>query len=306
MLAFTEDVGREKTNMHLTKRDRRLAAPARWPSASCVTLIVGALLAVFALDRATGVTPVQHLYYLPIIVAGMCFGMRGGVITALIAVVLYHVANPHLLSFKYEEPDLVQIALFFAVGLITARLTADRDRLRRLALTDDLTGLHNLRSFEAQLERLVHASRQEQTPLSVLVLDVDHLKSLNDEHGHLTGAEAVRAIGHIIAREVPPEAVACRYGGDEFVVAIPRCTSFRMHRVADDLRRAVTACAPVLAGQQFAAGALSISSGVACASFDHRADVPRPDVECGELLFRAADSALYRAKAAGRNRVGVA
>jgi diguanylate cyclase (GGDEF)-like protein len=295
--------------MHLTKSDWRLAAPVgRW-SATAAALLAGCLLCVFALDRSTGVTPVQHLYYLPIMLAGITFGMTGGVTAASIAVMLYHIANPYLLTFRYEEPDLVQIALFLAVGIISARLSADRDRLRRLALTDDLTGLHNLRSFEAQLEKLVRVSRRDQTPLAVIVLDVDRLKSLNDQYGHLTGAEAVREVGHIIARERPPEAVACRYGGDEFVIAIPRCTSFKMRKVADTLRRAVNDCAPVLARHHFPAGTLSISSGVACASFDSRLGFPTParsDVECGEQLFREADAALYRAKTAGRNQVCVA
>ena len=76
----------------------------------------GTLLLVFALDRATGATPVQHLYYLPIIFAGLRFGMPGGFVSAVSAIVLYHVANPHLLTFRYEESDLVQIVLFLAVG----------------------------------------------------------------------------------------------------------------------------------------------------------------------------------------------
>jgi diguanylate cyclase (GGDEF)-like protein len=125
----------------------------------------------------------------------------------------------------------------------------------------------------------------------------------------LTGAEAVRAVGHIIGHRLPPDAVACRYGGDEFVIAIPRCTSFQARRVADDLCHAVRDSAPVLAGRPFAAGTLSISVGATCASFDRR--VPSRarslhDVEAGESLFRAADAALYRAKAGGRNQVCVA
>src|SRR4029077_14055537 len=99
------------------------------------------------------------------------------------------------------------------------------------------------------------------------------------------------------------------YGGDEFVIAIPRCTSFKMRKVADTLRRAVNDYAPVLARHQFPAGTLSISSGVACASFAGRAEFAKParsDVECGEQLFREADAALYQAKTAGRNQVCVA
>ena len=117
-----------------------------------------------------------------------------------------------MLTFRYEESDLIQIVLFLAVGVTTARFTDDADRLRRIALTDDLTGLHNLRSFEMRLLAMVRASRAGRTPLALLVLDVDRLKSLNDRYGHLAGAEAVRAVGHIIGQRLPSDAVGCRYG----------------------------------------------------------------------------------------------
>ncbi len=130
-----------------------------------------------------------------------------------------------MLTFRYEESDLIQIVLFLAVGATTARFTDDADRLRRIALTDDLTGLHNLRSFELRLLAMVRASRAARTPLALLVLDVDRLKSLNDRYGHLAGAEAVRTVGHIIGQRLPSDAVGCRYGGDEFVVAVPQSTA---------------------------------------------------------------------------------
>jgi len=276
--------------------------------ASAAALVLGALLLVFGLDRATGSTPVQHLYYLPIILAGFRFGTRGGLIAGVSAIVLYHVANPALLTFKYGEADFVQMTLFLAVGLITARLTRDAERLRELAMTDDLTGLHNLRSFEAQLVRMVSACRESRAPLALLVLDVDRLKDLNDTYGHLTGAEAVRTVGHIIGRRLPPEAAACRYGGDEFVVAFAPCTVARARQVADDLCRAVNGCDPVLSGRPFEAGSLSISVGAAGVPFDRRTSpvLLRRDVEVAESLFREADAALYRAKARGRNQVYVA
>jgi len=98
--------------------------------------------------------------------------------------------------------------------------------------------------------------------------------------------------------------VACRYGGDEFVVAIPRCTSSRANAVAGDIRRAVNETAPVLAGLSFPAATLSISVGVASQSGEHISS-PAGDNDAGEALFRAADAALYRAKASGRNLVSV-
>jgi diguanylate cyclase (GGDEF)-like protein len=295
--------------MRLTTSHDRIGAPIQLSPASAAALVFGALLLVFGVDRATDAAAVQHLYYLPIIFAGLRFKMRGGVIAALAAILLYHLANPHLLTLRYGERDVLQIALFLAVGTITAKLTLDADRLRRLAMTDDLTGLHNLRSFEVRLAKMVRLLRESRAPLALLVLDLDRLKSLNDQYGHLTGAEAVRTVGRVIGRELPPDAVACRYGGDEFVMAIPQCTSFQAHRVADDLRRAVHETAPVLAGRPFPAGTLSISVGVACTRRDPDAaplDWSSRDVDVGEALFRAADAALYRAKARGRNQVCVA
>lgn len=295
--------------MQLTPATDRLVDPRESPPGWVAAIVAGTMLAVFALDRMTGAAPVQHLYYAPVILAGFRFEMRGGLLAGVSAIVLYHLANPHLLRIRYGESDLLQIVLFLVVGVIAARMSRDANRLRVLAATDDLTGLHNLRSFEAHLARMVRAAREQRTRVALLVLDVDHLKAFNDQYGHTTGAEAVRAVGHLVAGRLPPEAVACRYGGDEFVIAVPHGGLPAGQQLADDLRRAVRDCAPVLAGRTFAAGALSISAGVASAAFDPVGgsdDPARRDREDGEALFGEADAALYRAKANGRNQVAVA
>jgi diguanylate cyclase (GGDEF)-like protein len=267
--------------------------------------ILAALLVIFELDRRTGSSPVQHLYYVPIIIAAVRFGMRGGLLAALCAIVMYHAANPHLLTFRYEQWDLLQIAVLLAAGVITAKVASDSRRLQFMAMTDDLTGLHNLRSFEQRLAAMVRASREEGATMAMFVLDVDRLKSMNDTHGHLAGAEAVRTVGRIIAEWVPDDAVACRYGGDEFVIAVPGCAPSRARRLADDLRRDVNAAAPTLAGTRFEPETLSVSIGVACREFTPHI-VKGTDEEAGETLFRLADAALYRAKHGGRNHVCVA
>lgn len=290
--------------MQLTTSSQHFGSWTRPTRATAMAVVATTLLLVFWLDRSTDSAPVQHLYYIPIIGAGIWFELAGGLLAALVAIVMYHVANPHLLTFHYGESDILQMVLFMAVGVITARLTRDANRLRHLAATDDLTGLHNLRSFEAHLGDLVRSARADRTPLTLLVLDLDRLKSLNDRHGHLTGAEAVRAVGQLLATRLPPEAVGCRYGGDEFAVALPHCTSHRARAIADDLRLAMRKTATVLAGHAFEAGAVTVSVGVSSDDGPHR-PWSLNDIDFGEALFREADAALYRAKARGRNRVCV-
>jgi diguanylate cyclase (GGDEF)-like protein len=269
-------------------------------------LVAVLLLLTFLLDRNTDAAPVQHLYYLPIIIAASRLRWAGGVVTSIIAILLYHLANSALLMFAYRETDLVQIALFIAVGVVTARLTENARRLHVLAMTDDLTGLHNLRSFESRLIAMIHAARDRGASVWMLVFDLDRLKSLNDTYGHLTGAQAVRHVGQLAGARLPADAVACRYGGDEFVVCLPDRTDADVRAIAQALCTAVSDSAPVLAGKAFPRGTLSISVGVACGSWVGAEAVEGvTDARAGEALFRAADTALYAAKARGRNQVFV-
>ena len=292
-----------------TAHDSPSRLPTRSRSRALLTVMWLAAISagVFALDRGTGLPHVQHLYYVPIILAATRLGAFGGVATAVLAIALYHLANPQALTWRNEESDILQMAVFVAVGLVAARLADDARQLHQLAMTDDLTGLHNLRSFKLELRTMMRAARAGKGSVSLLVLDVDRLKSLNDEHGHLAGAEAVRTVGRIIAEHIPADAVACRYGGDEFVVALP-CAAPKAERVADELRRAVLARAPTLAGAHFPPQTLSISIGLASRSLHQGAVADRPsqDDDEGEALFNTADAALYAAKNGGRNRVHVA
>jgi diguanylate cyclase (GGDEF)-like protein len=286
--------------MRVTTPDSAAAEDRRWPVRICAGVgALASLAIIFTLDKSTGMAPVQHLYYLPIVLAGAALGYAGGLSAAMTAIALYHFANPHLLTFRYQEMDVVQVGLFIGVGVLAAKLASDRRRIRALAMTDDLTGLHNLRSFEGRLAKLVMESERSRTFLALFVLDVDRLKSLNDAHGHLAGAAAVRTIGHVIRARMPG-ATACRYGGDEFVVAVPRCDRGRAVRLADDLRASVRAVSPILNGILFPQGTLSISIGVVCAS---PVGAVRDPMRVGESLFTQADRALYTAKASGRDRV---
>lgn len=261
-------------------------------------IILLLLLLIAWLDYATGTAPMQHLYYLPIILAAFVFDYWGGIACALAAIVFYHLANEHLLALKYGEGDYLQVLLFLTIGTVTARLARDRRTMQKLAGTDDLTGLYNLRSFESKLLATIRRAQARRTPVCMLVLDVDRLKEINDAHGHLSGAEAVREVGHIIARSLDGSVFACRYGGDEFAVLQPDSDARASLATAERLRKAVENHAPVLAGRLFPAGTLTISVGIA----DYLPEEARDPELVGEELFHAADRALYQAKRDGRNR----
>ena len=287
--------------------DRDVARHKRRSRLIAVAVVVSLGL-VFELDAATGEAPFQHLYYAPIVLAALALPRFAGPIAACAAIVLYHLANPVLLAGRYREPDIVQIALFLGIGIVTAKLTDDRRHLRRLSMTDDLTKLYNLRGFEDRLAKALRTMSTENRPLSMLVLDVDKLKSLNDTHGHVAGADAVRTVGRVIGAQLPPDAFACRFGGDEFVIALPARGLEEAHATAEALRQAVQSVAPKLAGIPFPPATLSISIGLACQQrFDGAgSNASSAHAASGESLFRAADQALYVAKSGGRNRISAA
>jgi two-component system cell cycle response regulator len=273
-----------------------------------VTIVVASLALIFKLDASTGAAPFQHLYYVPIILAGLGLARYSALLVSFAAIVLYHLANPTLLNANYKESDIVQIALYLATGIVTAKLAEDGRRFRRLAVTDDLTELYNLRGFEERLKVAIRSARETNTPIAMLVTDLDKLKALNDSHGHLAGADAVRTVGRLVGAHLPEDAFACRFGGDEFVIALPGQDLHAASATAENLRHAVEAAAPTLAEIPFPAGTLSVSIGLAC--LPHVIELmSRPaasDAEIGEALFQTADRALYVAKAAGRNRVRAA
>lgn len=157
-----------------------------------------------------------------------------------------------------------------------------------VAAIDALTGLHNRRwldeNFSRQVERAVRSGR----PLTILLIDIDQFKRLNDQRGHAAGDEALREVSALLAAAVRPRDSLARYGGEEFAVLVPDVDGEQAVQVAERLREAVASRA--LAGAD--GTTVTISVGVA---------VKRAEDTLASMLGRA-DEALYRAKEAGRNR----
>jgi two-component system cell cycle response regulator len=161
------------------------------------------------------------------------------------------------------------------------------------AITDALTGLHNRRYMESHLGTLVEQSALRGKPISILVLDIDFFKAINDSHGHAAGDDVLKEFSRRLKKAVRGIDLACRYGGEEFVVVMPDTDIGVATMVAERLRRRI-ASEPFPINQNSRTVQATISIGIAAMQSceDNAADI-----------VKRADQALYRAKRDGRNRV---
>lgn len=181
-------------------------------------------------------------------------------------------------------------ALADAMSLALASI-ALREKLRTQALRDPLTGLYNRRYMEDVLERYANLAERNESPLSIVMIDLDHFKRLNDEFGHAVGDAVLCEVAAAIAGTIRPCDVACRYGGEELVVLLPDCGKMEALAKAELLRTRIERLSENHGTQ------ISASFGVAT--------IPETSSKAGDGLADA-DAALYQAKKAGRNRVAMA
>ncbi|MDQ3820019.1 MAG: GGDEF domain-containing protein [Acidobacteriota bacterium] len=180
----------------------------------------------------------------------------------------------------------------FSLTLANLRL---QQTLRTQSIHDPLTGLFNRRYMEVSLEREMLRARRHETPLGVVMLDIDHFKRFNDTFGHGAGDMMLQEMGSVLRSCARGEDIVCRYGGEEFLVILPGATTEVARHCARRISEAVKSIRVEFHGQRL--GALTVSLGVA--AYPENADLP-------EELIRLADTALYRAKRSGRDRVVVA
>jgi diguanylate cyclase (GGDEF)-like protein len=188
-------------------------------------------------------------------------------------------------------PGTAELLARLRVGL---RLRERMDDLERRAYRDSLTGLINRGAFEDELRRYWEASRRHGTRLSVLIVDIDRFKEINDTHGHPAGDDALRRTAAVLARSVRASDVVARYGGDEFVIVAPACPPASAVTIAGRFRDGLAAPPDPTAGR---ATPLTLSVGIA------GTDGPTP-IDLDELLHQA-DQALYLAKRSGRGAVAL-
>jgi two-component system chemotaxis response regulator CheY len=176
---------------------------------------------------------------------------------------------------------------------LEAVLKESRDQLELLATHDALTGLLNRRAIQAHAEAEWLRAARERESLSLVLLDIDHFKSVNDRHGHPVGDQALRLVAEVLAQRVRPYDQTGRWGGEEFLLVLPRSDLAVARLVAERVRARVAATPlPLADGSQLD---LRVSLGVTSTSTGTPTGV--------EALLRQADEALYEAKRAGRDRI---
>jgi diguanylate cyclase (GGDEF)-like protein len=192
---------------------------------------------------------------------------------------------------RLEEKQRLALTVTGQLGLALANLKL-QENLRDMAVRDPLTGLFNRRYLEETLEREFLRATRQAAPIALIMLDIDHFKRCNDTYGHDAGDVLLRKLGAFLQRYCRGSDVACRYGGEEFVLTLPECSLEIACRRAEEMRQAVKTLQVRHANRTLEA--ITLSFGVA--AFPAHGDNP-------DAVLCAADAAMYRAKQEGRDRV---
>jgi diguanylate cyclase (GGDEF)-like protein len=237
---------------------------------------------------------------------GQCMQRRRGLVYAfltaaavVVGLLLIRAASSYVpsLAFEFFTNRLTYVYVFVATALVFTVLgyVLGRriDELRRLSTTDALTGLANRRAFQMRLRDEWRRARRYTLPVSLLLIDIDGLKRINDQRGHTAGDDVLKTAAHAISATMRDTDFGARWGGDEFTIVAPNTGRRSAQQLAQRLLGRVS-------GQSRARDSVTISVGVA--TFEPQNN---PSITI-EGLLNAADAALYQAKGEGRNRVQVA
>ncbi|MSQ72844.1 MAG: GGDEF domain-containing protein [Betaproteobacteria bacterium] len=245
-------------------------------------------------------SPLLNAYLLVIITSALTLGkivtlFEVALVAACFILLGDNTSARELLSLAFVGGLAAQLAPMLLVAYVTTMFSADirygLNRAKLLSETDDLTGVYNRRGFAIAVDRLFAQSVRYNRPASLLMIDSDNLKMVNDTHGHEAGNALLKLVTKSIATELRHTDVLARYGGDEFLVLLPETGAAGALDVAERIRSAIAATPLEAAGTQIMT---SVSIGVAGYPEDGRSI---------DTLLARADRAMYEAKQAGRNRV---
>lgn len=194
-----------------------------------------------------------------------------------------------------------RVAVMLRIQAAQDGLQSANQELERRSITDPLTGLFNRRYFEHRLEQEVERTRRYRAPVSLMLLDLDHFKDVNDRYGHHTGDVVLHTVAGLLRDELRRMDACTRWGGEEFAAIMPNADESGALVVCQRVMAALRTRARVAASPLSAPGAgpelLQVAASIGVATF------PAAGLATAEQLFQAADGALYAAKSGGRNRI---
>jgi diguanylate cyclase (GGDEF)-like protein len=212
------------------------------------------------------------------------------------AEILERGASDYVTKPFHEKELLARVRIHTKLKLLQDELREMNVQLEALSVTDVLTGLANRRRLMTRLEEEVQRARRYKTPLSVVMIDIDHFKQVNDSYGHAMGDEVLRNIGTMLKASLRATDLAARYGGEELTLVLPHTDIPAALQVAENLRQKFAEMDHTLDGVT-----IRKTASMGLAARDGQGEMPD-----AEDLLKHADEALYRAKQGGRNRVEVA
>ncbi|HSG04935.1 MAG TPA: GGDEF domain-containing protein, partial [Nitrospiria bacterium] len=188
---------------------------------------------------------------------------------------------------------VLSIGTYAAVAIDRSKYYHKTEELKKISITDSMTGLLNRRYFQERISEEMERSRRHSLPLSLIMIDVDDFKGINDAHGHLIGDEVLKIASRSIRNSIRAIDVAARYGGEEFTVILPQTSKADAFTIAERICSEVRQLDfPFIQSDH----KMELSVSVGLATFPE-------DTENLEDLIRNADIALYNAKSQGKNRV---
>lgn len=245
-------------------------------------------------------SPLVNTYLLVIITSALTLGklttmFEMALIAACFALLGEHSSIGEVLTLAYIGSLAAQLAPMLLVAYITTMFSADirygLNQARLLSETDELTGLYNMRGFSIIADRLFAQVARYNRVASMLMIDSDNLKDVNDHHGHEAGNRLLKQVAMRIENELRHTDVLARYGGDEFVVLLPETAADRATEVAQRILLAIATAPLEFEGRSIQT---SVSIGIACYPEDGRSI---------DAIQARADRAMYLAKEQGRNRI---
>lgn len=195
---------------------------------------------------------------------------------------------------SFTPEDLRLLNSFSITATSAIRNAILHSKIQHLAITDGLTGRYNRRAFLEMGEREIERTRRFQRPLSVVMIDIDNFKEINDQYGHMAGDVVLKEVSDRILSSIRDVDILGRYGGDEFALFLPESDWMNIHEIIRRIMRSVTSSPIQVSGAHLR---VTISLGAART---------RDDEPSLEQILNQADDALYRAKLDGKNRFEVA